>query len=294
MAGTTYKSNSRFPFSGASQIGNGNYVIMADTAHSLTVTGLPSSHIYYFESFDYNDSGIIGAENYDTTSPAIGFSFTSGIIATPTKQSVISFFNVTATSISVKLSGGNGQKRLLLVNTSNAVNDSPVNGMAYTANTAAPFTGASELGTGNYVILTDTSHMVTISTLTANQRYYFACFDYNDNGKTDSEMYDMQKPGVGDTITEVMTGIKTGDNELYVFIYPNPVSAAAYIALPDGLTGNVSLTLAGADGKTLYSQNINSLQSKNIMLDMSAYPSGIYIVSVQNSSGKWIGKLIKD
>jgi len=289
-----YKANPVFPFTGADQLTTGNYIVLADTSHSVTITGLSPSHIYYFESFDYNDNDTLGGEDYNKINPSRAVAYTAGKITAPTIQSTISFYSVTKTSIGVLLSGGNGQKRLLLVNDSIAVNDTPTSDVTYTANPVSPFTGASEIGIRNYVVLTDTSHIVNLTGLNPNHRYYFASFDYNDDGKVDSEMYDTHKPGVADTITAPVTGIESVMPQQSLNVYPNPSSGLVYIALPRITPGDIILSVSGVDGKLLNSQMMQATGSMYIQMDMSNYSPGIYIISMQNSYGKWVGKLIKD
>ncbi len=289
-----YRADSVFPFSGANQLSTGNYVVLEDTSHSVTITGLSPSHIYYFESFDYNDNDTVGGEDYDKTNPSKAVAFTTGKNTAPTTQSIISFYSVSNTSISVSLSGGNGQKRLLLVNDSTAVDDTPANYVSYTANAVFPFTGASEIGKGNYVVLLDTFHSVTLTGLTPNHRYYFASFDYNDNGKSDSEMFDTRKPGIADTITSLTTYIQSGLSRQILDIYPNPATGIVYIAMPQGIVKDIILLVSGIDGKLLSSQIIKPSGDKYIQMDMANYSQGVYIITLKDNSGIWVGKLIKE
>ncbi len=72
--GTTYTANSIF--TSGTQIGTGNYVVYAGIGNTVTVTGLSPVTTYHFAVYEYNDAGIIGAENYLTTAPGTGSGLT--------------------------------------------------------------------------------------------------------------------------------------------------------------------------------------------------------------------------
>jgi len=64
--GTTYTAN--LAFGSGTQIGTGNYVVVASNASSAAITGLSSGTTYHFALYEYNDnSNTSGAENYYTT-----------------------------------------------------------------------------------------------------------------------------------------------------------------------------------------------------------------------------------
>jgi hypothetical protein len=64
---TTYTGNAAF--GQGTLVSTGNYVVSADTAHTITVSGLRPNTAYAFAVFDYNDNDTPYAENYLTTTP---------------------------------------------------------------------------------------------------------------------------------------------------------------------------------------------------------------------------------
>ncbi|KUG09091.1 T9SS type A sorting domain-containing protein [Solirubrum puertoriconensis] len=63
----TYSANLRF--GQGDQIPTGNYVVLAGSASTLTVTGLLPETEYTFAVYDYNDDNTTGAENYRQAAP---------------------------------------------------------------------------------------------------------------------------------------------------------------------------------------------------------------------------------
>jgi len=79
--------------------------------------------------------------------------------------------------MTVNVQKGNGIRRIILAKASSSVNSAPIDGTPYTANQT--FGSGTQLGTGNYVVYSDTGSAFTLSGLTANTTYYFSVFEYN-------------------------------------------------------------------------------------------------------------------
>lgn len=92
----------------------------------------------------------------------------------------INFTAINNNNITVNIGKGNGARRIVLCKASSAVNAAPVNGNSYTANSV--FASGSQIGTGNYVVYSDTGTSFNVSGLTANTTYNFAVFEYNGLG----------------------------------------------------------------------------------------------------------------
>ncbi|KAA9340149.1 T9SS type A sorting domain-containing protein [Adhaeribacter soli] len=122
----------------------------------------------------------------------------SALSAEPTTQASLSFGTVTASSIVVNLSGGNGQKNLLLVREGSAVNATPVDGTTYNS---AAFGSGTQLGTGNYVVYAGSGNSVTVTGLQGGTTYYFAVFAFNDDNNAGGENYLTTAPGTGNQAT---------------------------------------------------------------------------------------------
>lgn len=92
---------------------------------------------------------------------------------------------ITADSVELNLSAGNGEKRLILAKSGSAVDFEPVDGTTYTAN--AEFGNSSELGAGNYIVYAGTDSSVTVTGLNQGNTYHFYAVEYN--GAAGQEMY---------------------------------------------------------------------------------------------------------
>jgi hypothetical protein len=124
-----------------------------------------------------------------------------GVSSQPTTQSTVTFGTIGTNSLVVNFTGGNGAKRILLVNASNAVSSDPVNGTTYTASSASPF--GTQIGTGNYVAYTGTGSTVTLTGLTRNHTYYFSIYEYNDSATAGAENY--LTPGGANSATTIVS-----------------------------------------------------------------------------------------
>ncbi|OFX16924.1 MAG: hypothetical protein A2033_19385, partial [Bacteroidetes bacterium GWA2_31_9] len=125
-------------------------------------------------AWNYSVSGI-----GNTTASAQGLGIddvsitaTSVICETPTTQACnINFTNMSAYTMDVNWTNGNGMRRLVVMNTVNTFTN-PVNGTEYTANSVYG-------GSGEQVIYKGTGTTVSISGLSANSQYYFKVFEIN-------------------------------------------------------------------------------------------------------------------
>jgi len=129
---------------------------------------------------DFNGDGkqdIILTNNVSTNTVYVYIN--QGTIATAptTGPSNMSFSGINNTSMTVNFTKGNGSRRIVLCKAASAVSAAPVTGTPYTAN--AVFGSGSQIGTGNYVVYSDTGSSFTLTGLTANTTYYFAVFEYN-------------------------------------------------------------------------------------------------------------------
>jgi len=88
-----------------------------------------------------------------------------------------------------------------------------------------------------------------------------------------------------------VTGVQqTSAKIVSVNVYPNPVSSMVNITF-NGNTSLQKLSLVDALGKTVYEGLISSSQ-KSVILNMEAYSSGVYFLSIQSADGSVIHKKI--
>lgn len=125
-----------------------------------------------------------------------------GPASEPTVQaSNVTFSNISATSLTVSWTNGNGQSRLVLARQGAAVDAVPVDGTSYTPNAA--FGSGSQITGGssgvNYVVFAGAGNSVNITGLQPSTSYHFAVFDFN--GFNASTNYLTTNPGTGSQLT---------------------------------------------------------------------------------------------
>ena len=77
---------------------------------------------------------------------------------------------------------GNGTRRLIVAKAGAPVDEFPVDGTSYLADTI--FGTGSNLGNGNYVVYNGSGNNLGLSGLTLGETYHFAIFEYNGNAAT--------------------------------------------------------------------------------------------------------------
>ena len=174
--------------------GFGNSLVLSQTNGSVSPTTI---YARYNPTVSGTVTGNIVHTSNGATSRNIAVSG-SALSVQPTAQANLSFGTVTANSIVVNFSGGNGQKNLLLVREGGAVNATPVDGTTYNA---AAFGNGTQLGTGNYVVYAGSGNSVTVSGLQGGTTYHFAVFAFNDDNNAGGENYLTTSPGTGNQTT---------------------------------------------------------------------------------------------
>ncbi len=103
------------------------------------------------------------------------------IAAEPTTAaSNLSFSGITSSSVTLSFTKGSGARRLILAHASSSVSSNPSDSFAYIAN--SNFGSGVQIGTGNYVVYSDTGNSVTVTGLSTGTTYYFTVFEYNGTG----------------------------------------------------------------------------------------------------------------
>lgn len=158
-------------FGTGTQIGTGNYVVYRSTASTVNITNLLAGTTYYFAVYEYNG----------VTVPVYMRPATTGSVTTvgpPAVQATTaSAGSISATSFQLNWVNGSGNRRLVLMKAGSAVDATPVDNGAYTANSG--FGSGTVLGTGNYVVYAGAGNSILVTGLTPNTTYHFAVFEYN-------------------------------------------------------------------------------------------------------------------
>ncbi len=155
----------------------GGIVVDTTTGSSITATGLTESTEYFFTVIEFN---LNGAPLYLTTGLEVASDTTLPFtVDVPTiAASNISFGNVTANSVEVSFSPGNGSARLVLARENKGVNGNflPVANTTYTANST--FGAGDNIGP-NFVVANGADSSFTLTGLNEGSTYHFAVIEYN-------------------------------------------------------------------------------------------------------------------
>ncbi len=140
-------------------------------ASSSTLSINPSSSSmtgYLYRCSLFNNCTAINVTNWAT------LTVNSTCIAPSLQASNILFSNVSTSQLTVDCSSGNGDKRIIVINSSNNFT-SPLNGTDPTAN-------SNYSGLGEQVIFNGIGNSVTVTGLTSNTNYWFRVFEANCSG----------------------------------------------------------------------------------------------------------------
>lgn len=170
--GTVYNANSEFATPGTGFINPGEFVVMDGWSSNLTLTKLTPGTTYYFAIFEYNGTG--AATEY-LKIPAAGDYFTA---TTPTSQaSAISVSAITGNAAKISFAKGDGSGRLVLMRKSSPVTGTPTDLTSYLGNSG--FGNGTSIGTGNYVVYSNTGTSVNVTNLDPNTTYHISVLEYN-------------------------------------------------------------------------------------------------------------------
>jgi len=153
--------------------GSGEQVVYNGSANTFTVTGLIQGTTYWFKVYEANCSGIdvkfiTSAGSNNPNSQA-----TLTCAAPTTQASAIIFSSVTANGLTSSWTNGNGQSRVVIMNTTNSFT-SPADGTEPTANTV--------YGSGEQVVYNGTGSTVSVTGLSCGTTYFFRVYEKNCSG----------------------------------------------------------------------------------------------------------------
>jgi hypothetical protein len=182
-------------YANGTNLGNNCYVVYKGNASSVTLTGLVSGTSYYVSVYEFNGSS---GPIFLLTDPATGSGTTIGL--PQVQATTVNAASPTGNTVQLNWTNGSGQKRIVFAKKAMAVDVTPVDNVAYTANSF--FGSGQQVGTGNYVVFNGTGNSATITNLEPQTVYHFAIFEYNDFGAT--KMYLTTNPARTNSVTAVL------------------------------------------------------------------------------------------
>ncbi len=182
-----------------------------------SITGLLANTTYYYRAYATSSAG---------TSYGSNLFFTTLKVAPTTQAASFTFSSVATTSLTASWTNGNGDKRIVIMNTSNSFTD-PIDGTDPTAN-------AAYSGSGEQVVFNGTGTSVAITGLTQNTTYWFRVYEYNNTGVN----------------TKYITSTGT-DNPLSESTIDGPCASEDFTNIPTGSSSSYSSrSWTGTDGGT--------------------------------------------
>ncbi|OFY24273.1 MAG: hypothetical protein A2W98_15430 [Bacteroidetes bacterium GWF2_33_38] len=172
------------PATGFSMNNTNFYVILKDASSVvMDEAGMASDDFDQDYNYEFTDCGTDNkpTANWDDLGETDG---TPGVVncacTPPTQATSITITKLSATSVQVDWTTGDGDNAIVVIHEEAPINSDPVNGTSYTANDEYGGTpAADEIGTGNFVVYNGTGTSVTVTALTADLTYYFAIYEYN-------------------------------------------------------------------------------------------------------------------
>lgn len=169
--GTDYTSSETF--GQGQQLAPGEFVVYDENHYTTTVSGLDPASTYHFKIFEYDGTG--AGTIYLTSSFA---SASSSTAVKPTVQTqLLPASNITANTIRLNFTPGNGRARLVIGRKGSPVNFTPTDLTAY--NYDNYFGSSPDLGNGHFALAYTNQNAVTIQSLQPNSTYHFAIFELN-------------------------------------------------------------------------------------------------------------------
>lgn len=184
--GTSYTANS--VYGQGSTLGSGQFVVYNSNGASTQVTGLTPGKVYHFAIFEFNGSSAFCSYLTTTT---VSASRSTLAIEPNLNVTELNFTAVDQTSLSLNFVSGNGDGRIIVAKKGSSVNQEPIDGNGYTAN--SNFGSGTDLGAGNYVVYSGSEQNVTVAGLSPGSTYHFAAYEYTGSA---AESYNYLKTNV--------------------------------------------------------------------------------------------------
>lgn len=163
-------------------IGDGTVVAVIDggASDNITISELQSGITHHFVIFPFNDNDEDDESTNYRTADAAQDSVAVSAEVPSTHATDLELDQIETTSLRVNWTVGTGARRAVVMRAGAPVNQTPSDGIEYTADDV--FGSGDDLGDGNYVVYADTGNQVTVTGLSAGTAYYVAIFEYSGTG----------------------------------------------------------------------------------------------------------------
>ncbi|HRH65017.1 MAG TPA: SBBP repeat-containing protein [Bacteroidia bacterium] len=164
--------------------GNCQWVRPYGGVHRDIGNGIANDHHgYVFTTGIYTGNATFG--NYSLAGDLLSDFYVKKVSPAPVPSPTTAATNLTVNlancnDLILNFTPGNGSGRIIIAHEGSPVNQLPVDGTVYNANTI--FGSGENLGSGNYVVYNGAGNSVTVTGLTGGGTYYFAVFEYNGTG----------------------------------------------------------------------------------------------------------------
>lgn len=167
----TAPANGTTPTANTTYSGSNQQCVYIGTGNSVTVTGLTEGTIYYARVYEYDCTGKLYNTSIATSNP---ISFSIFVCEYPTAQATSFTSTPYANGAIINWVRGNGDKRLVFVNTTNSFT-MPSDGVNYTAN-------STYSGSGQQCVYNGVGNSVDVKGLNPSTTYYFAVYEFTAAG----------------------------------------------------------------------------------------------------------------
>jgi hypothetical protein len=87
-------------------------------------------------------------------------------------------------------------------------------------------------------------------------------------------------------------GINEVSSNDFIKVYPNPVKDIIQLEISSAMEGEYNVSILNLSGQILFTQNNNKLQQLEI--PVADWAKGLYLLTLSNSTGKYIYKFTKE
>lgn len=269
-------------YGSAPTAGNGK-AVYDGTGTSVNITGLSAGTTYYFAAYEFNTGRCYNLASEGRIDAGVATCSAPGTQATSFTAS-----SVTATSMTLGWTRGNGSNVLIIAKATSAPTD-PTPGTTYTGDAAY---GSGTAVGGGYAVYVGTGTSVALTGLTSGTTYHFAAYEYN----TPTACYNLTEltgnycniPVTPGSITGTAAQCKNTTGQTYSIAAVTGASSYTWTLPPNWTVtagdGTESITVttspnAGDNGNITVTANnacgSSSAQTKAVTLDLPAATSSM-------------------